>query len=552
MTFRTKLINILKQVGWIWFLCVFFVLYRLPILGFDIINIDAPVWKTRTFQFSSALFKMNFADTAVTYHPGVTLMWLSAIGVKFYNLFARFFYQSLDYSTIRDYTGSHFTQKLMIILCLSFFLFFILYIISKLYSKSYALLFYCVFLFEPYVLGLTRVLHTDGLVTFFSFSAILSLYYFSLNTRRKFWFFLSAFSCSLALLTKSNSLILLGFLGLCILVYFFYKEKNLATKFSFSVKYGFLYLFLVLFFFSLFWPAMWVSPIATLKLYYDGIVNIGLEPHSQIWMGSEIDSPGLNYYPIVLFIRLTPWFLFFSLSGIILFLYGLSKKTVINHYKLFLVALAFILIYSLVLSFSDKKLGRYILTVTPFLALFCSYFISELIVISKKFVKFKSKYYFLFFSLIFFLFSFFSTFKIFPNYLMYYSPLIGGYTSGSIIEDPKWPIGYGDLARFLNALPNSDERYILIRYGYLYNPFNLSHNTGTLSQKTEKDAGSYFVLEKYTDFRYLKGKGVSLKYIYKVGGIDMFYIYEILGEYPVTQNYKFIIPSGIKADPKWN
>lgn len=543
----------LSKTKWALSFCLIFVVYRIPLLGFDIINIDAPVWKSRTFQFSSAILNLDFSKTAVTYHPGVSLMWVCGFGAKLYSVFAQLYYKSLDYGTIRDYVGLHFTQKLMIILCLAVFLYFILVLLDRIFSKPFASLFFFGVMFEPYFLGLTRVMHTDGLVTFSSFLTLLSLYYYVEISRKKFWFFLSSFSCAFALLTKSNSLILFAFIVFILALYFWFSEKksdsilNIFTKYF---KFMAFYSASMLLFFIFLWPAMWVSPLETLELYYKGIVSIGLEPHSQIWMGSEIDSPGFNYYPVVLFIRTTPWFLFISLSGVLLFLNGLRTKALIKNKKLFILSFLFVCFYTLILSESEKKLGRYILPVLPFLGLFFSFFVIEFI----KAVAGLKKHFSLYaYSLsgIFLLLGFISAYNIFPNYLMYYSPLIGGYSSGSIVEDPKWPVGYGDLAKFLNSLPNAKNRYVLVRYGYLYNPFNLSHSTGTLSQKTEKDPGAFFVLEKYSDFRYLRGKGESLKYVLSVGGVDMFYIYEIMGDYEVTENYKFIIPSGINADPNW-
>lgn len=295
---------------------------------------------------------------------------------------------------------------------------------------------------------------------------------------------------------------------------------------------------------------MWVTPITTLQNYYSGIVGIGLEPHLQAWFGVEVDDPGPTFYPIIFFIRSTPYFLLLTLCGVLLSLFEFYKTKKINYLLLF--SFMFAVLYVFFLSISDKKLGRYLLPVYPFAAIFASYFLYnflQTLCAYYKNIKLKTLVIFSFITI--FLLSIVSTIKIVPDYYMYYSPLVGGFTGGRVIEEPKWPIGYRKLANYLNSLEGSEDRYILVRFGYLYNPFNISGETGTLSQKTEKDPGAYFILEKYSDYRYLRGKGVVLKDIIKVGGVDYFWIYEIIGNYDVTDEYQFIFLEGAKVDPRF-
>ena len=528
------------------FLVLIFILYRMPELGFDNINTDAPIWKTRTFQFSSAIFSLDFAKTNVTYHPGVLLMWISALGVKFYNLFVKIFYGELDPQSIRDYVGLDFTQKFLLLLFYAFVLGVGSYYLKKIKGVFFAVTVVIVLTFEPFFIGLTRVLHTDGLITVLSFSVFVTFYYFLL-TKNKLAFFYSALFTALALLTKSNALFLVAFIGLSTFIFNLGKLKNIKSFIFRVMKTYSIWFLLVIIFFVLFWPAMWVTPIQTIYNYYHGIRDVGLEPHLQEWFGVETEDPGFWFYPIVYFIRSTPYFLVFSTSGILLFLVGSIKYKKFD--LLYLLSLLFVLFYITALGFSDKKLGRYVLPIFPFMSLFFVYFLFHL---KNKIPLIKNVKSWFFGFVIFVVFlSFIQTYKLFPDYLMYYSPIIGGWEVGKLIEEPKWPVGYSTLAHYLNNLPNSQNRYVLVRYGYLYNPWNISKRTGTLSQKTEKDPGSYFILEKYSDWRYLKGRGVKLNKILKVGGYDMFWIYEIIGNYEVTKNYEFIFPPGPKIDSKF-
>lgn len=526
---------------------IIFVLYRLPQLGFDNINIDAPVWKTRTFEFASAFFSLNFDKTDVTYHPGVTLMWLSAVGVKIYNLFASAYYGNLDLSTIRDYVGLDFTQKLMLVIVYALTLSITLHYLKKLNGNLFTFLFFFLLTFEPYFIGLTRVLHTDGMVTLFLFASYITLYY-SLTKNSRKSFVLSAFFAALSILTKSNSLIFIAYIFIFLILFNLKGTKNLFIVIKKSLKLYVLWGIIILAFFTLIWPAMWVIPIQTIQKYIYGITGVGLEEHSQEWFGVWVKDPGYLFYLVVYFIRSTPYFLILSTSGILLFVYSIFKYKKVD--KLYLGSLLFVIFYTFILSISDKKLGRYILPVFPFMGLFAIYYFTQILNYFKLKTKNRKLLAFLF-SFIFIILSFIQTYKIFPDYLMYFSPIIGGYEVGKNIEELKWPIGYSTLATYLNGLEGSKDRYVLIRYGYIYNPWNISKKTGTLSQKTDKDPGVYFILEKLSDWRYVRGKGVKLIKILKVGGYDTFWIYEILGDYDVTKDYKFMYPKGSKLDPKF-
>lgn len=540
-----------------------FILYRIPLLGSDMLNLDGPVWKSRIFEFSSALFSLDFAKTAVTYHPGVVLMWLGAIGVKLFNIFGDFM-GTTDTSTVAGYVGMHFSQKIMLVIFMAFIYAVCVYIIKSLYGYKFALLLFVLLTFEPYFLGLTRVLHTDGLITALSFLSVLSLhYYFRLyfDSKKIFkinflWVILSGFSVSLALLTKSNSLFLVAFNVLAMFIYclFYIKSKSFLWRIVLSIftsiKIFSIWLIVVCVGFVIFWPAMWVSPLETLQLYVSGITDVGFEVHYQAWFGIEVADPGATFYPIITFIRLTPWFIVLSFSGILLFIYNAIRYKKIDSFHL--ISFLFIVLYTLLLSIPEKKLGRYMLPNLPYIAIFATWFVSELLEIIEKTYK-KAKKYSLSYlaTLLFFLLSFVSAYKIFPDYLMYYSPFVLGYSGGSQIEEPKWPLGYYSLAQYLNGLPNSDTRYVLVRYGYVFNPF-YNGPTGTTSQRTEKDPGAYFILEKYSDFRYLRGKAYKQVEVVKVGGLDYFWVYEITGNFEGSNEYKFVFPSGLRIDPRFN
>src|SRR3989344_154645 len=583
------MLNCIKFLKWEIFLFFIFILYRLPYLKFDTLNSDAPVWKQRIFEFSSAFFSFNFRGTAVTYHPGVVLVLLGSMGVKFHTLLNKLFNIPRDLATVEGYTWLDFSQKLMIVIFLAFVLSVCLFLIKNIYGGKISLLFFFLFTFEPFVLALTRVLHTDGLVTILSFLAVLSAYYYifkqaSYSTdifqiKRYLWLVISGVATGWALLTKSNSLFLLGFVGLEFFVLslsqFLQNRSKIFLIILSLFKDYFLWLLIVVSTFFLFWPAMWVSPVDTLDIYIKGITNIGFEEHWQGWFGVEVNDPGGLFYPVILLIRFTPWFVILCLAGILSFFYSILKYKKVELLQL--ISLLYIVLYILILSIPEKKLSRYVLPTIPFFALFGVYYLDRVInfvlkwnsdkgslssfwhkiklnvIKSDKYARiadsFRSNIYYIL-SIIFLFLSILSTWKFVPEYLMYYSPLVFGYDGGKNIEEPQWPLGYRKLALIFNEIPYPEERRVFVRYGYLFNPLYIGP-VGSMHQDTEKDFGAYFALEKYSDWRYLKGKGVELTNIVKLGDTDYFWIYKILGNYNVTKEYDFYFPTGLRIDPRF-
>ncbi|PIR43575.1 hypothetical protein COV24_02000 [candidate division WWE3 bacterium CG10_big_fil_rev_8_21_14_0_10_32_10] len=509
-------------------LCVVFVLYRLPLLGFDIVNTDAPRWKERIFHFSSALSNGNFAGTNVIYHPGVTLMWIGTIGLKFFNLLFLFFYKRpVDLGYSFDYLSLHFVQKLFLVLFLAFLLFICLILLKRMFNTVYTILFFCIFTFEPMVLAYTRVLHTDALITFLLFTTFLLVFYYVKN-RNKIWFVLSIITSGLAFLTKSNSLFLLPFVGLLFFVHFFDTKNVKNMVLAISKKY-FAWILGSIFIFFLLWPAMWVTPVSTLKDYYNGISEVGVtDGHPQKWLGNEVIDPGVTFYPGILFIRYTPWFYILTFSGILLFLYSIYKYRKID--KFYLTSLFFVFFYIVFMTLPSKKLGRYILPIIPFLSLFATYFLYNVWEFVKKGYKLTTKAPVYIVSLLFICLSIFSTYKFFPEYLFYYNPLVGGFNGGRNIENPKWPLGGYVLSKYINIIPNIENINVFIRKPFTYEHFLNTHTYDVSAVDNYSKSGDLFILESVDDFFFLSYRRFKLIDVIKIDTVDYFWVYEITSD----------------------
>jgi len=459
-------------------------LYRLPTLGYDFINNDAFLWKDRSYQFGSAIESLDFAKTAVTYHPGVSLLWSQFIAIKFYSVLNLAFYKN-TLSPHEEFFVNHFLQKFVLVIITSMLIALAFSLIKKFIGEKASIIAIVLILLEPFYLGLSRAIHTDVLLSLFMF---ISFLYFSLsfiNKSSKKNLILSGIFLGLAMLTKSSGLFLIPFFGfVSILKYkelgFLKISRNLSIIFGFSL----------LTFFAL-WPAMWIIPMQSIQLYlFKGVQGIALdEGHGHIWFGKETLNPGLLFYPIVLISR-------YSLLFVSLFAFGTYNfirkyKNILNPQKKFFIEMfVYIVLYFLMISVVSKKLDRYSLPIIFPMAIIGAYYLPTI---------FKKKTLAILFA--FFIFSrAVILYGLHPNYLAYYSQAVGGMENGRSLIEPKWTIGDDKIAKFFNEKKDPEDIKVAIAdFDYL-RPF-AKFEVLNIRNPQEAIRADYFVLPSYREER---------------------------------------------------
>jgi len=427
---------------------LFFVLTRLPDLGHDMFNTDVWKWKTRTFDFSSGIFSLNFDQTIQKYHPGVTLMWLGTVGIKIFNLYNDLVLRVSPDSVVAIF-GLHTVQKLMVVLALGFTLSAIFYVLRARFGNKYALLAVFFLSFEPLYLALTRAFHLEGLQSTFMLGAIVWFYYWYVNLKETNNFykgnkrlFVAALFSALAILTKTTALYLVLFFGLWILLYVI-KTRNLKNGFFMYIQ----WLLPTMFFTFLLWPALWVIPNQVFNILYQGVAVVGVETeHIQYYFGKVVDNPGWFFYIIVFLFR-SSYLLLIGFFGVLLTLgvKKFGKKDLLQNLNLKPAQLDFIkynllyiLFYVVMLSIPSKKLDRYILPLMTSAVLVSSFFF--LYYLEK--IKSNLKY-------LVFLLPVVTAIYIHPNYLSYYSV---GLKFGMYALEPKWMIGQKEIVSYFKDL----------------------------------------------------------------------------------------------------
>ncbi len=527
------------------------VLIRLPTLGRDMVNNDAFLWKERGYRFGEALVKLDFSNTAVTYHPGVTLLYNLFVANKIFSLLDKLFYHgSLHGNSL--FLVNHQIQKLVLVLFTSFLLAFVYFFLKRIVGRRIGILAMLIILFEPFFLGLGRVVHTDLILSLFMFLGILTFYLAftvdSYNYNEKNWVskglyrkiiyvfpnkvrqFLYVYRYSLvsaiftgsALLTKSSALYLFALYLLFTLHFIINKKYVEKRKF-------YIYSFLIVIIgavmtFTILWPAMWVMPIATLKYYlFRGVKGVAIEEgHKQVWLGHVTNNPGWLYYFVVVTAKYTLVLIVSFLGGILYFIKNFKKLSV--NIKLFLsYLLIFWLSYFLMIEIVSKKLDRYSLPLLFPMAVVASFFIISLV---------RSKKYLVFGIVLVLVFRGLLLYGIHPNYLAYYSPFVGGIERGIYILEPQWPIGYDNVAKYFNKKVESREEVsVVIPDHYYLQPF-AKFKVYNIDNSDEAKKGIYFVLPVYTKEekikRYKKDYNLrTLKETINLAGVKVYKIYKV-------------------------
>jgi len=175
----------------------------------------------------------------------------------------------------------------------------------------------------------------------------------------------------LSFLTKSIAvggfLFVLGFLSFT----FWRNPKKLLTFIGFFVA-GFISIIFLAF------PAMWVSPLKVILDIFTEADRIGIRKgHEQIFFGHYSLDPGFFFYPVLFFLKTSPFlFMGFLLSVFqsLRTLFHLNLKSLLKEKKVFSIGYTqflsiFFLGYMIVMTISTKKIDRYLLPAFPWFAL---------------------------------------------------------------------------------------------------------------------------------------------------------------------------------------
>jgi hypothetical protein len=342
---------------------------------------DAWDWVEGSRDFLAALLNRDFAGTFRTDIPGVTTMWTGAVAIllKFLTRPEAAPTRLADFVAavpVNPLDVSYLTAMRIpsvVITSLSVVAFF--WLAARLFDRQAALVAACLFAFNPFAIGHSRVLHQDVLTATFMTMSLLSMigYWWQGWSRR--WLVLSGAMAGLAFLSKSSAMLLMPFCALAgawaSALRWRSGQLPMRTAVTRLIRDGLMWGAAAWITYSLVWPAMWVEPIPVLRSVFSLSAQHASEAHDlgSYFFGRPTTDPGVFFYPVSWLLRATP----LNLLGLgALLLPGKrrnqpepekSDRTSMAVYLL----LAYVFFVVLLLGFGAKKSDRYILPI--FLAL---------------------------------------------------------------------------------------------------------------------------------------------------------------------------------------
>lgn len=496
-----------RQAAWLIFL---FLLAWLPrTLALDAyVSPDERKWLARSANFVYALSHGDFAQTFQREHPGVTVMWAGALG--FFTAFPDYPQQAPGYFTwerehleawLKDNTDHTPLELLVagrrwIAFGVALLLWLGIFPMRRLIGSDGAYLAFVFLALDPFHVALSRQLHPDGFVASFIFLSL--LFFMAWLYSGRLWrdLLLSGLFMGLAWLTKTPAALLVPIGGVllaaqCWRVWrarrqllpsdpYTNQDAPLSAQNAYQpaiaiirhlclgyVGWGALAVAV----FVALWPAMWVDPVGSLwrmatemEAYVEGHVN------PNFFMGAPTDDPGLLFYPVAFLFRTTPAVLVGVAAALIFYLRREWIFAAVGMRRAVRGALFFALVFIAAMSVPAKKFDRYILP--AFLALDMAAAVGWLALTQTPWSTNAAGWLRSLRRLspgaillgVAVLFHGLFVPLTYPYYLTYYNPLVGGSRTAPQVLFVGWGEGLDQAARWLNALPGSEQFRIAAWY----------------------------------------------------------------------------------------
>lgn len=485
---------------------------------------DEYLWLTRSANFYEALSRGDYAATYQEAHPGVMIMWAGAAGLALnFPDYLKLNPGQVDPDQYHEIMQSKRSPVSLLTVLRDDRLILVLaqlatLALGYLYARRLlgtlpALLGFLFIAFDPFHLGLTRLLHLDGMLGNFTLLSTLAFLVYLVN-RRLVNLLVSGAAAGLGLLTKSPAMFMIPVIGVLAVVELWLaaRKEGLSRTLVWSYAWPVLAWFgtgaLTVF---VCWPAMWVQPIQTLTQVVATALGYAESGHSsalffngQVIPDGKIGLSFFYFYPLTYLWRATP----VVLAGLILAVWGAAtrrdpfdrREVRLAAFGLLLLSAAFIAGMTL----GEKKFDRYILPVYPAMDIIAGLgWYSLFAFLVQWFREKKPARVWRTLPVVVLVaavgFQVISALSTYPYYLSYYNPLMGGSRKAPQVMQIGWGEGIDEAARYLNQKPDAAKLKVIAWYdtGSFSYFFKGADRTFWSTQETDPDDWQKFITSDY-------------------------------------------------------
>jgi len=423
---------------------------------------DEGNWMGRTALFARALQTGDPAGTYQSGHPGVMTMWESLLGMGPDRALGLVEYVRPDgLEKAPDYLETlHLARRSFAVLT-SLAVAGIALLSWRLFGAGVGLIAGVLLALEPFFLAHSVVAHVDSNVTVWMTIGLLSaLIYFWAGGAFGF-LVLSGLTAGLAFLSKAPSAFLPLFIPLVALsALAARRELRSGPAWLRLLRDGVVWGVLALATAMLLWPSFRWDPIGTLLQMIDYTETVGGSDHENFFLGQPVGDPGSLYYVVALVFRLTPA----TMLGLVLLLIGLvpfrswGRANGVRVPAGWLPRLAllatFCVLFIGMMALAPKKFDRYLLPIFPAIEIMAAVGFWLLLRRLPRGIGVKALPALL---LALGLSQAVLSAYVYPYYLAYYNPLLGGGAAARRAFVVGWGEGLDVVTDYLNKKPDAEK-----------------------------------------------------------------------------------------------
>ncbi|MGQ9627531.1 MAG: ArnT family glycosyltransferase [Anaerolineae bacterium] len=498
---------------------------------------DEYLWVSRAARFCAAFLEGDWGGTRLTGHPGVMTMWLGASGLVLKYLWCGegcgempAFLRAvptfpLDLSFIPFVRAP--VAVAMALFAPAFYI-----LTSKLFEARIALVSTILLTFDPFPLALSRVLHHDALESAFMTLALLSLMVAlgrgrEAEARPSWYVVLSGLAGGLAFLTKSSAWVFFPFAIMLTLITWKTSQDSAERGSIRPWRTLLLWWAVAAGTFCFLWPAMWVSPLNAMKKVLATGAFYSIMPHEvgSFFLGRFVHDPGAFFYPLSLFLRLTPLACVGSVAAL-LYLSRPGDKA--REKSNILTLLAYIFLFMVAMALGSKKQERYLLPIFPPVSIVAGFGLCQAARAWRRILPPAM-------SLTMLLaIQAALTLSHHPYYLTFYNPLSGGGRLAPQTVLVGWGEGLDEAARYLNAKEGSAKLRAASWYFSVFSPFFAGEARlfPVEPAKNEGDEADYLIIyinqkQRQEAYPWLAEflQAYRLEHVVRLKGIDYAWVY---------------------------